>query len=88
MLTPRQLIDLCRDTSQPLPSGRKIAEVVEGLVEENEALMAPPVVTDAMVERAMSVLPRHTVAGSQEMVGRAMMRAVLEAAKKEYGNDS
>lgn len=34
-MTPQQLIDLCRATNQPLPSGRKIAAVVERLVEEN-----------------------------------------------------
>lgn len=38
MLTPRQLIDLCRDTSQPLPSGKVIAEVVERMEEERKAL--------------------------------------------------
>lgn len=31
MLTPQQLIDACRATHQPLPSGRMIAEVVERL---------------------------------------------------------
>lgn len=34
-MTPQQLIDACRATNQPLPSGRKIAEVVERVVEEN-----------------------------------------------------
>lgn len=34
MLTPRQLIDICRATDKPLPSGRKIAEVVERMEEE------------------------------------------------------
>lgn len=37
-MTPQQLIDACRATNQPLPSGRKIAEVVERLVNERNDL--------------------------------------------------
>ena len=84
MLTPRQLIDLCRDTSQPLPSGRKIAEVVERLVEDNAAMMSPPVVTDAMVERATSGIYTLWWDYNEAKIGRdTLARAVLEAALKE-----
>lgn len=38
MLTPRQLIDLCRATDKPLPSGKVIAEVVERMEEERKVL--------------------------------------------------
>lgn len=39
-MTPQQLIDACRATNQPLPSGRKIADVVERLVKENATLQS------------------------------------------------
>lgn len=83
-MTPQQLIDACRATNQPLPSGRKIAEVVERLVEENAALMAPPVVTDAMVERATSGIYTLWWHYNEAKMGRdTLARAVLEAALKE-----
>lgn len=37
-MTPQQLIDACRATNQPLPSGKKIAEVVERARTERHAL--------------------------------------------------
>lgn len=54
-MTPQQLIDLCRATNQPLPSGRKIAEVVERLVEENEVLRTTGTAAERQLRRASRI---------------------------------
>lgn len=37
-MTPKQLIDACRDTSHPMPSGKKVAVVVERLLAQRDTL--------------------------------------------------
>lgn len=37
-MTPKQLIDACRGTSHPMPSGKKIAVVVERLLAQRDTL--------------------------------------------------
>lgn len=37
-MNPKQLIDACRDTSHPMPSGKKVAEVLEMLLMQRDTL--------------------------------------------------